>query len=95
MLPVTLTPPSWPPRNLLYQEGPGRRARMGAAMMAPDYTWWHGFYELKKRFCAIMEEAQDMIKNNRNATQCTNFPGAGGSTQPPWEPPGQPPEQKK
>ncbi|MGA9821243.1 MAG: hypothetical protein WBQ36_06580 [Desulfobaccales bacterium] len=68
---------------------------MGAAMMAPDYTWWHGFYELKKRFCAIMEEAQDMIKNNRNATQCTNFPGAGGSTQPPWEPPGQPPEQKK
>ncbi|MFZ2016967.1 MAG: multiheme c-type cytochrome, partial [Nocardioides sp.] len=43
----------------------GRRARMGAAMMAPDYTWWHGFYELKKRFCAIMEDAQDMIKHNK------------------------------
>ena len=27
----------------------GRRARMGTAMMAPDYTWWHGFYELKHR----------------------------------------------
>jgi len=27
----------------------GRRARMGAAMMAPDYAWWHGFYECKKR----------------------------------------------
>ena len=26
----------------------GRRARMGAAMMAPDYAWWHGFYECKK-----------------------------------------------
>ena len=28
----------------------GRRARMGSAMMAPDYAWWHGFYELKHRF---------------------------------------------
>ncbi|MHC5082980.1 MAG: multiheme c-type cytochrome, partial [Planctomycetota bacterium] len=27
----------------------GRRARFGAAMMAPDYAWWHGFYELKQR----------------------------------------------
>ncbi len=32
----------------------GRRAKMGAAMMAPDYTWWHGFYELKKRYTKIM-----------------------------------------
>ncbi len=23
----------------------GRRARMGAMMMAPDYAWWHRFYE--------------------------------------------------
>ncbi|MCF7805037.1 MAG: hypothetical protein K9N46_06655 [Candidatus Marinimicrobia bacterium] len=28
----------------------GRRARMGAAMMAPDYTWWHGIYEVGKHF---------------------------------------------
>lgn len=28
----------------------GRQARMGAAMMAPDYAWWHGFYECKKQF---------------------------------------------
>jgi hydroxylamine dehydrogenase len=62
----------------------GRRARMGAAMMAPDYTWWHGFYECKKRFCAIMEEAQDMIKHNRKAYRYPNFPGTGGSTTPPW-----------
>jgi hydroxylamine dehydrogenase len=35
----------------------GRRAKMGAAMMAPDYTWWHGFYELKKRFTHILSRA--------------------------------------
>ena len=28
----------------------GRRARMGTAMMAPDYTQWHGFYEVGKMF---------------------------------------------
>ena len=28
----------------------GRRARMGAAMFAPDYTQWHGFYEIAERF---------------------------------------------
>ncbi len=28
----------------------GRRARHGAAMMAPDYTHWHGTYEVAKRF---------------------------------------------
>ncbi len=28
----------------------GRRGRHGAAMMGPDYTWWHGFYEVAKHF---------------------------------------------
>ncbi len=28
----------------------GRRARMGAAMFAPDYTQWHGFFEVADRF---------------------------------------------
>ena len=28
----------------------GRRARMGAAMFAPDYTQWHGFFEVGERF---------------------------------------------
>ncbi len=28
----------------------GRRARMGTAMMGPDYTQWHGFYEVAKIF---------------------------------------------
>ena len=28
----------------------GRRARMGASMMAPDYTQWHGMFEVAERF---------------------------------------------
>jgi hydroxylamine dehydrogenase len=28
----------------------GRRGRMGASMMGPDYTWWHGLYEVAKHF---------------------------------------------
>ena len=28
----------------------GRRARMGASMMGPDYTHWHGMYEVAKSF---------------------------------------------
>ncbi len=28
----------------------GRRARHGASMMAPDYTPWHGMYEVAERF---------------------------------------------
>ncbi len=28
----------------------GRRARMGAAMIGPDYTWWHGIYDVAQNF---------------------------------------------
>lgn len=28
----------------------GRRARHGASMMGPDYTWWHGLYEVAQHF---------------------------------------------
>lgn len=28
----------------------GRRARHGASMMGPDYTWWHGFYDVAHNF---------------------------------------------
>jgi hydroxylamine dehydrogenase len=28
----------------------GRRVRHGAAMMAPDYTWWNGMYEVAQNF---------------------------------------------
>ncbi len=63
----------------------GRRARMGAAMMAPDYTWWHGFYECKKRFSNYMEEARDLIEHNKKAYKALDFPNATGNTTKPKE----------
>lgn len=55
----------------------GRRARHGAAMMGPDYTWWHGMYEVAQHFYfKLLPEARelndpevnqyidDMIKND-------------------------------
>jgi len=39
----------------------GRRARHGAAMMGPDYTWWHGFYEIAQHFYfKLLPEARDL-----------------------------------
>ncbi len=58
----------------------GRRARMGSAMMAPDYAWWHGFYECKKRYSNFMEEARDLIKHNKKGYVAKDFPNATGST---------------
>ncbi|MGE5256886.1 MAG: multiheme c-type cytochrome [Hyphomicrobiales bacterium] len=63
----------------------GRRARMGAAMMAPDYEWWHGFYECKKRYNSFMEEGRDMIEHNRKAYIYPDYPNATGNTTPPKE----------
>ncbi len=63
----------------------GRRARMGTQMMAPDYAWWHGFYECKKRFVNFMEEANDLIKHNKKAYKAVDFPAATGSTEKPPE----------
>jgi hypothetical protein len=63
----------------------GRRARMGTAMMAPDYAWWHGFYECKKRYNNFMEEARDLIQHNQKAYKATDYPGATGSTVKPPE----------
>jgi hypothetical protein len=58
----------------------GRRARFGAAMMAPDYAWWHGFYECKKRYNGFMKEGNEMIEHNRKAYKAVDFPNATGST---------------
>ena len=63
----------------------GRRARFGAAMMAPDYTWWHGFYECKKRYNSFMEKARDLIQHNKKAYKAADFPNATGNTKPPEE----------
>jgi formate-dependent nitrite reductase cytochrome c552 subunit len=40
----------------------GRRARMGTAMMGPDYTQWHGFYEVAKTFyMEFIPEAEKLM----------------------------------
>jgi len=63
----------------------GRRARMGAAMMAPDYAWWHGFYECKKRYNLFMREGRELLEKNRKAYRAPDFPGATGSNKKPAE----------
>ncbi|MBI5444799.1 MAG: ammonia-forming cytochrome c nitrite reductase subunit c552 [Deltaproteobacteria bacterium] len=40
----------------------GRRARHGAAMNAPDYTQWHGFFEVAQRFyLELLPEAEELL----------------------------------
>jgi hydroxylamine dehydrogenase len=63
----------------------GRRARMGAMMMAPDYSWWHGFYECKKRLNEFTEEADELIKSGEKAHVYRDYPNATGDTQKPPE----------
>lgn len=43
----------------------GRRARMGASMQGPDYTQWHGFYEVAKHFYSkFIPEARELAKGS-------------------------------
>ncbi len=42
----------------------GRRARMGAAMFAPDYTQWHGFFEVAERFyMSFIPQVQEILEH--------------------------------
>ncbi|OGB90489.1 hypothetical protein A2625_00885 [candidate division WOR-1 bacterium RIFCSPHIGHO2_01_FULL_53_15] len=51
----------WTYYELWHHEG--RRARMGAAMMGPDYTQWHGMYEVAKHFYTkFIPEAEELMK---------------------------------
>ncbi|HEX8989520.1 MAG TPA: multiheme c-type cytochrome [Rhodocyclaceae bacterium] len=46
----------------------GRRARHGASMMGPDYTWWHGMYEVAQNtyFKWIPEMREAVMKKDGN-----------------------------
>ncbi|MBI4984420.1 MAG: cytochrome C552 [Rhodocyclales bacterium] len=46
----------------------GRRARHGASMMGPDYTWWHGMYEVAQHtyFKWIPEMRAAVMKKDGN-----------------------------
>lgn len=44
----------------------GRRARHGASMMGPDYTHWHGMFEVAERFYTeFIPEARELIRHAR------------------------------
>jgi hypothetical protein len=49
-----------------YWHHEGRRARMGAAMMGPDYAQWHGFYELAKHRLKLLNEIKKMKNKKLN-----------------------------
>jgi hypothetical protein len=45
----------------------GRRARMGASMMAPDYAHWHGMYEVADRFYMhFVPEVREILAHARS-----------------------------
>ncbi len=44
----------------------GRRARHGASMMGPDYTHWHGTYEIAKHFYSdFIPELEELMEKGR------------------------------
>jgi len=46
----------------------GRRARHGASMMAPDYTHWHGMFEVAERFyMELIPQARELVARARTA----------------------------
>lgn len=46
----------------------GRRARHGASMMGPDYTHWHGTYEVAKHFYShYIPELEELVEKNKDA----------------------------
>jgi hydroxylamine dehydrogenase len=50
----------------------GRRARHGASMMAPDYTHWHGMFEVADRFyMGLVPQARELIAEARTHGNAT------------------------
>ena len=45
----------------------GRRGRHGAAMMGPDYAWWHGMYEVAKHFYTSFLPEVERIMGGKEA----------------------------
>jgi hydroxylamine dehydrogenase len=46
----------------------GRRARHGASMMGPDYTHWHGTYEVAKAFYSeYVPQLEELIAKGRKS----------------------------
>jgi hydroxylamine dehydrogenase len=62
----------WTYYELWHHEG--RRARMGTAMMGPDYTQWHGFYEVAKHFYTeFVPEAEALMPGVTREVMATDY----------------------
>jgi formate-dependent nitrite reductase cytochrome c552 subunit len=56
----------------------GRRARHGASMMGPDYTHWHGTYEVAKHFYThFVPELEELVDHNRDSADEKKKAAAG------------------
>ncbi len=48
----------------------GRRARHGASMNGPDYTWWHGIYDVAKHtYFEFIPELKEVVKHKDGNTK--------------------------
>jgi hypothetical protein len=59
-------PVQWTFYELWHHEG--RRARHGASMMGPDYTHWHGMYEVAKHFYEKFLPQVEELAERKGAT---------------------------
>ncbi|MCH7886070.1 MAG: hydroxylamine oxidoreductase [Planctomycetes bacterium] len=56
----------------------GRRARHGASMMGPDYTHWHGMYEVAKNFYSeLVPELEELIEKGKRSSDAARVTAAG------------------
>ena len=55
----------------------GRVARHGASMMAPDYTHWHGLYEVAKHwYSKFLPELEELVAANMGSDDPKKVEGA-------------------
>jgi len=55
----------------------GRRARHGASMMGPDYTHWHGLYEVAKHwYTKFIPELRQIVRENLKSDNPQKVKGA-------------------
>jgi len=55
----------------------GRVARHGASMMAPDYTHWHGLYEVAKHwYSKFLPELREIVEKNAGSDDPVKAAGA-------------------
>jgi hypothetical protein len=72
----------------------GRRARMGVSMMGPDYTQWHGFFEVAENFYFhFLPEAEELAHGDAEVMKVIN--GILDSPEHKWKKGMSPEERKK